>query len=284
MEVRYVFLLPPNLEEILFSTPLIRSLIKSVEHAEVISAVPKQFGWVLENNPYVSSQLLYENTPSKHIKEFRDLNADYLVDLTGGKNVRWFKNRLRIMDFTFSYKTIKSFRGLKSTSDIFGSYLRAGLELLGVFDLEDDGGGIDYFYGHYKPFVEQALPESFLKNYAVLDMPEKMDSESDVIEKLSSLISMIERPVVLCGSGIWRKAGEAIMKNTGCTILSTCGDFTDQEQVFLRADAGVLINIERGKEIWALIFDKPHSYINIAEAPGSWKDEITSIRKILKQK
>ncbi len=281
MEVRYIFLHPPNLEEILFSTPLIRSVIKSVELAEVVSAVPKQFGWILENNPYVSSQLLYDGNLSKHIQEFRDLEADYLVDLTGGKNVRWFKNRLRVMDFTFSYKTIKEFRGLESTIEAFDSYQKAGFELLDVFDINGDGGGMDYFYGHNKLFVKQALPESFLGNYAVLDMPGKFEDKSQTVDKLSELISMIERPVVLCGIEQWRKAGEEIMRRTGCTILSTIGDFSDQEYAFIKAESNVLINVEKGRELWSMIFNKPHFLIDTSTSSIEWREQINSIRGYL---
>ena len=115
-----------------------------------------------------------------------------------------------VMDFTFSYKTIKEFKGFESTIDAYTAYLKAGFKLLSVFDLEDDGGGMDYLYGHNKLFVEHALPESFLGNYAVLDMPDKFEEEGQTIDKLSELISIIERPVVLCGIEQWRKAGEEI--------------------------------------------------------------------------
>ncbi len=284
MEVRYIFLLPPVLEEILFSTSLIRSIIKSLDYAEVITAVPKQFHWVLENNPYISSQILYEKSPSKNLREFKDVEADYIVDLTGGKGTSWFKNRIRVMDFTMPYKKLKHYQNLVSKPEAFENFRGVGFDLLSAFDLEDDGQGMDYFYGHNKTFVENALPESFLENYAVLDLPAEMPEGIDFSDPLSELISRIERPLVLCGSEQWRLTGEKIMRNTGCTILSTCGDFSEQEQVFIRSDAKVLLNIEEGKEIWSMVFDKPHFFIEIDKTPDSWKGQVESIRNYLKQK
>ena len=282
MEVRYLFLHPPDSSEILFSTPLIRAVIKSVEHAEVISALPKQYCWLLENNPFVSSIIPYEKSPSKNIREFRDAGADYLVDLTGGKITRWFKNRLRVMDFTLSSKKLKQIRSFTGAAEAGDFYRKCGIELLKVFDLKDDGPDLDLFYGHNKAFVKKALPESFLDAYAVLDMPVDGPGEADLSVPISELISRIERPLVLCGSEEWRLTGEEIMRKTGCTILSTCGDFSEQEQVYLRSGSKVLINIENGREIWSLVFGNPHYNIDINAHPDSWKEQVDGIRNHLK--
>lgn len=257
--------------------------MKSVDHAEIICAVPKQFHWVLENNPYVSSQLLYENSLSKSLKEFKSLEADYLVDFTGGKNAAWFKNRLRVMDFTMPYKKLIHYRGLESKVEAYANFCSAGFKLLEAFDLVDDGQGMDYFYGHNKAFVKDALPESFIENYAVLDMPQYKSDDIDFAGPVSELISRIERPLVLCGGEEWRLTGEEIMRRTGCTILSTCGDFSEQEQVFLRTGSKVLISIEKGKELWSMVFEKPHFYIDISISPVAWKEQVEGIRNYLRQ-
>lgn len=284
MEVRYLFLHPADTSEILFSTPLIRALVKSVEYAEVISAVPKEFQWLLENNPYLSSVISFDKNPKKEINLFRDVGADYLIDLNTGRKNSWFKNRLRVMDFTMTKKDLKYCKGLESKEESFDFYSRTGFDLLSPFDLEDDGQGMDFFYGHNKSFVKDALPESFLENYAVLEMPIVKLEDYDYAGPVSELISRIERPIVLCGGEEWRSTGEEIMRRTGCTILSTCGDFTDQEKVFISAGARVLLNIEKGKEIWAMVLDKPNYFIDISTRPESWKMQVDSIRKHLRQK
>ena len=282
MEVRYLFLHPPDSAEILFSTPLIRALVKTVEFAEVISAVPKQFHWLLENNPFVSSQVLYEQHPSKSIEKFRSVKADYLIDLTGGTKTSWFKNRMRVVDFTIPYKKLRHIRGTISKLEAGDLYRRAGMELLSVFDLVDDGPELDLFYSHNRIFLERTLPESFLDAYAVLDMPAPGSEEEDIAGPVSELISRIERPLVLCGSEQWRLSGEEIMRKTGCTILSTCGDFTEQEQVYIKSGAKVLLNIEKGREIWSMVLKKPHFFVDITAASDSWKEEVDSIRNYLK--
>ncbi len=282
MEVRYLFLHPPETSEILFSTPLIRAIVKSVEHAEVISAAPKQFHWLLENNPFVSSLVSYEKNPSKNIGQFRDVKADYLIDLTGGMKTSWFKNRLRVMDFTLHHKKLKHIRSIIGRREAGEAFRQAGMELLDVFDLIDDGPGLDFFYGHNNLFLKNALPESFLESYAVLDMPAHDPGEKDLSDPISELISRIERPLVLCGHEHWRLTSEEIMRKTGCTVLSTCGDFTGQEQVYIRSGARVLLDIEPGREIWAMVFDKPHLFVDIREEPNSWKKQVETIQNYLK--
>ena len=74
------------------------------------------------------------------------------------------------------------------------------------------------------------------------------------------------------------------MRRTGCTILGTCGDFSEQEQVYIRSGARILLNIEKGKEIWSMVFNKPHFYIDVDAAPDSWKGQIREMRNYLKLK
>lgn len=282
MEVRYLFIHPPDLTEILLSTPVIRAVVKSVEHAEVICAIPEAYSWLLESNPYVTSLVVYEKSPSKHINEFRDVAADYIVDLIGGRKLKWFKNRLRVMDFTLNQKSLNEIRSQDSFIEAANQYKKAAFDMLGVFDLEDDKSGLDFFYGHNRSFVEKAIPESFLDGYAVLDMPDEGPGDMDIAGPISELISRIERPLVLCGDEGWRLTGEEIMRRTGCTILSTCGDFFKLDRVFIRSGAKVLINIEEKKDVWATIFNKPHFYIDLKANPDSWKSQVEEIRNYLK--
>jgi hypothetical protein len=284
VEVRYILLLPPCTEEILFSTVITRSLIKDVEHSEVYAALPEGYEWIIENNPYISGQLIYDKNPSKNLKEFKKIEADYLIDLTGGKNGYWFKNRLKVMDFTLNHRILAEIRSEQKLSNALKKYRSHAFKVLDVFDLRDDEKGLDLFYGHNKAFIERAIPESFLDGYAVIDIPGEIKEGTDINESLSGLISRIERPVVLCGDEQWKDTGEEVMRRTGCTILSTCGDFSDQEKVFTRAGAKVLVDIEPRKEIWAMVFDKPHFYIDISAGPDNWRKEIEAIRKIINQR
>lgn len=281
MEVKYIFLHPPSIEEILYSTPLIRSLIKSVEQSEIISAVPASYSWALENNPYISELLVIDKPMPKLLNSFKDLKADYLVDLTGGKKLGLFKNRLRVMDFTLHYKKINELHGIETCREASAFYMKAGLDLLSVFDLEDVDPALDLFYGHNKTFVQKALPESFLGNYAVLDMPDEHENEDYVVDKLSELISMIERPIVMCGIEKWRMAGEEIMRRTGCIMISTIGDFSEQGYTFIKAEANVLINIEKHQDLWSMVFNRPHFFIDISNNSTEWRGQIHSIRNCL---
>lgn len=283
MEVRFIFLHPPSTEEILFATPVIRRVVKQVEHAEVIAAVPEGYEWLLEDNPYVSAQIVYNRFPSNNITEFRGVRADYLIDLSGERTA-WFKNRLGVMDFSLKKKIRIKINAQDSKKASFEEFKKEVYQLLNVFDLEADGDGLDFFYGHNKGFVEKAVPPSFLGGYAMLDMPDYYREDIDITGPLSELISRIERPVVLNGKKEWRACGEEVMRRTGCTILSTCGDFNEKEQVYIRAGAKVLINIEPGREIWSMVFNKEHFYFNLSDNPGAWSESVDAIRRILKMK
>ena len=281
MEVRFIFLHPPSVNEILFATPVIRSVVKQVDHAEVISAVPSGFEWILDDNPYVSSQLIYNGLPSKNINEFRDARADYLIDLYNERTL-WFKNRLRVMDFSLKRKIRIKINEKESKADAFCAYKNEVFDLLSVFDLEDDSGGMDFLYGHNSKFVEKAVPGSFIGSYALLDLPDVFDEDIDIAGQLSELISRIERPVVLNGAAKWRGYGEEIMRRTGCTILSTCGDFSEKEQVYLRAGAEVLIDVEAEREAWPMVLNKPHFCFKLTDSPNMWNGDIEKIRALLK--
>lgn len=129
MEARFIILHPDDPGEILLATALIRCLKTQVEEALVYSVVKECHHWLLDSNPYLDDIFVYQENPMELLDQLKDFLPDYLIDLNGGREVRRFKNRLKVLDFSINRKNIGD------------QWSKRAFETCTLFDVQDDGKG-----------------------------------------------------------------------------------------------------------------------------------------------
>lgn len=215
-------LLPDHPGKILSATPLIRGLKKQVEESYVYAMVRSSCAWLIRENPHVDEILVWQDKPDEQIPNVRDLLPDYFINLDELKTYRRLQRKTRVLEFKVP--------GTRRSEQV--AYSERIFKTVYLFDVEDDGQGIDF---SYPPFNPEWLPEKFLGGYAVLslEVPPALKRLAD--DDLVELVSLIEKPLVVTGPAGERGLAERIGQRTGCTVFPTCGDFPDPETASLMA-------------------------------------------------
>lgn len=211
------------------ATALIRCLKTQVEEAWVYAVIKGGHRWLLNGNDYIEHFFFFGENPLELLGELTDFLPDYLIDLDGRREVRRFKNRLKVMDFTIKARPSEE------------SWTQRAFHTCTLFDVQDDGKGPEF---HPDPLDPELLPSEFLNGYLLMALDSSAGqrglSEKEIIE----LAVMIEKPIVVTGTGADRDLANRISQSSGCAVFPTCGDL-DMPQ-----NGSVL-----GSALGAIVFD-----------------------------
>jgi ADP-heptose:LPS heptosyltransferase len=258
-------LLPEQPEEILSSTPLIRCLRQQLKDSSVYALIHHDLAWILEGNPNLEGVLAYQTKPEEVIAEVRELMPDYLIDLEGKKLFRRLKRKTKVLDFCIG--RVKRSEANTPRERMFRT--------VHVFDVVDDLKGADL---GIPPFNPEWLPEKFLGGFTVLSLHVPPLAKHLDEDSLVALVSLIEKPIVITGTGEERGLAERIGQRTGCTIFPVCGDFGDKEYAsIISGSKGVIASTE----FWCRVSEalsKPFVKIG-PEIAGDLRPTAIGIRK-----
>jgi ADP-heptose:LPS heptosyltransferase len=209
LEARFIILHPDNPSEILLATALIRCLKTQVEEALVYSVVKETHRWLLEANPYLDEIFVYRENPKELLDQLKDFLPDYLIDLDGGREIRRFKNRLKVLDFTIKRKNLGD------------QWSERAFETCTLFDVQDDGKGMQL---EKSSLFMDLLPGDFLNGYLVLSLDSPIAPRPVSDDLLIQMVVMIEKPIVITGNRNDRNLADRIGQSSGCAVFPTCGD------------------------------------------------------------
>jgi ADP-heptose:LPS heptosyltransferase len=226
LEARFILLHPDDPGEILSATALIRCLRTQVDGALVYSVVKDEHRWILEHDPHLDEIFPYRKAPEELADQLVDFLPDYLIDLNGSREVRRFKNRLKILDFTISRKLSA------------GSWDERAFATCRLFDVQDDGTGARIVTNdRYK----ELLPGGFLEGYLVLSLDSDHMHRQMTDEQIIEMVVMTEKPIVVTGGLPDRRLADRIGQSTGCAVFPTCGDLDRPEIASVIAHANGII-------------------------------------------
>ena len=72
------------------------------QEVEVHFITKKQYLGILEPNPYLSRVWTIEKSTNEIIKELKEVNFDYVIDLHNNIRSGFLKRKLGVIDFTFN--------------------------------------------------------------------------------------------------------------------------------------------------------------------------------------
>ncbi len=260
-----MILFPENPGEILLATPLIRSLKTQVADSLIYAALPASLSWVIKGNPYVDEVFPYYGKPDELIGGVRDLMPDYFIDLEGKKLYRRLKRKTKIFDFCIG----------RVPNSIGGNQRERLFRLAEVFDIRDDQGGLDFIPAGFNP---DWLPEKFLAGFATLALEGQENEPVMEEERLTGLVSLVEKPTVVIGDANTRKLAERIGQRTGCTVFPACGDFNESEMAAIISASKVLVTYDTHWRLIGTAIGKPVLKIGLQD-PASLPEAATWIRQ-----
>jgi len=258
-------------EEILFSTPIIRTLADQ-KKTSVDILTDQKHALLFESSPFVR-QVIHPDSIQGKTQQY-----DLMIDLQNDKKSK--------MDRIRSQQSIK-FPKSKFKEWLFTSFQINKLpskhlvdqyfEFLQPLEIHNDYNGLDYFIPDRDIVENDWLPETHQNGYAVFAIEGASNTQQLPIERMIELCDRINKPIILIGGKKDQKKAEEIelffkkgteaeereieSLNKKASIFSACGKFN------LNQEASIIENSS-----W--VFTHENIYMHIAAA---FKKQIFSI-------
>jgi hypothetical protein len=283
--VRFLILFSLRSEEVFYSlAAVVKRLQNSFDKVWIGALIQNDLRWIIQDNNSFDELISFNRTPGENKQEIKDLHADYLLDLSGEPRFWLFRSRLRVLDFKFSAGQIKSYRNSSAYPAGFREFNRKTIELLSVFDLQDDPGKISWSNPKFDDIRQQILPENFLKAYFLIDL-ENLDVwlESH-LNKMKEWLGILEYPTVLIGNSDQKAIGNEISQTVGCSVFNTCGDLSEQESRIVRSAAKGFWGSGHNLKLWTFITGTTGTdLLSLSEEQLNSNYWVVNLRKMLKE-
>ncbi len=216
-----------SIGDVVLTTPVIRCLKQQLPEADIHFLTKEKFYPVISANPHLSGiHLLKDNMPSL-LRELREENFDFIVDLH--KNLRSLrvKKALKIPSGTFKKLNSSKWLLVNLKIDrlpkvhIVDRYFGA-VEKLAV---KNDGLGLEYFIPDEDELQLTDLPPTHADGFIAFVIGGMHNTKMLPEERMTELCKLIEKPIVLLGGPGDREKGERLVQACGRNLYNSCGLF-----------------------------------------------------------
>ncbi len=258
MSVKFLIIRLSSIGDIVLTTPVVRCLKRQVEEAEVHFLVKKQFQEVVSVNPYIDSIHLFEGNLRQTIKNLRKENYHYIIDLHHSLRSAIIKRRIDALSFTFrkmnfrKWLLVRFHLNLLPDLHIVDRYL----ETVALFDVVNDGKGLDYFIPAEGEVPLDRLPKNFRNGYVALVVGAKHATKRMTTDMIVALCRLIPFPVLLLGGAGEKDEGEQIAVDAGRQVWNGCGKYSIAQSASLVRQARIVVTHDTGMMHIAAAFHK----------------------------
>lgn len=246
-----------SIGDIVLTTPAIRCLKKQVEGAEVHFLTKPGFAPILRANPWIDR--IHElGDLWQTISFLRNEHFSYIIDLHNNLRTAIIKSRLPGISFSFNKLNIEKWLLVNLRIDrmpeihIVDRYLAT----LSVFDVENDGGGLDYFIPPDEEIKMADLPAPFSEGYVLFAIGANHATKRLPTDKIIAVCREAGIPVILAGGKEDAGRGDAISAACGGLVWNACGKYSINQSASLVRQAGVVISHDTGLMHIAASFKK----------------------------
>jgi ADP-heptose:LPS heptosyltransferase len=183
---------------------------------------------------------------------------DYILDLHRNLRSLRVRSSLKIMSFTVDKINLSKFLMIRfkinrlPQKHIVDRYL----ETTRLFDVTNDGKGLDYFIPPEDEVSLSSLPESFRSGYVALVVGAMHGTKQMPVEKMIHICRELGLPVILLGGQREIALGREIDNQTGDQVLNTCGQYNINQSASLIRQSRVVITPDTGLMHIAAAFHK----------------------------
>jgi ADP-heptose:LPS heptosyltransferase len=256
--VKFLIIRFSSIGDIVLTTPVIRCLKKQIENVEIHFLTKKQYQPILNNNPHLTKIYPYHENLSELITELKNENYDYIIDLQNNVRSSFIKLKLKILSFTVKKLNIQKWLLVNCKLNYLPDQhiVDRYLQTITIFDAVNDNLGLDYFIPGSDEILTNELPQTFCNGFICFVIGAKHFTKRLPKEKIISLCSKINQPIILLGGNEEFSIGEEIAKKTGNFVFNGCGEFTINQSASLIKQARSVITHDTGMMHIAAAFHK----------------------------
>lgn len=247
-----------SIGDIVLTTPVIRCLKKQLPVSEIHYLTKSSYRSIIESNPFISQVISFEKKLDEVIPQLKKEKYDLIIDLH--KNIRTakLKTALRIKSHSFNKLNIEKWITVKTkqknilpNQHIVERYLKT-VKKLGVTNDEE---GLDFFFNEEDNF---SLPSELKNGYVAFALGAQYATKRLPTEKIISICSKVNHPIVLLGGKEDFETGEKIKNNLSSkNIYNYCGQLSLGQSASVVKQSTVVLTHDTGLMHIASAFHKP---------------------------
>lgn len=201
-----------SIGDIVLTTPVIRVIKTQLDDVEVHYATKKQYHSVLEDNPYIDKFHLLDNDLGTLIRDLKNEQFDFVVDLHNNLRTRRIKMGLKADSAAFPKLNWEKWLSVNFKINrlpnvhIVDRYLEAAAPL----GVNSDALGLDYFIPERDEIERDWLPETHQKEYVAFAIGGNHETKKLPLNRMIELCDKINKPIVLLGGKEDAENGEKI--------------------------------------------------------------------------
>ena len=232
-EIKFLIIRFSSIGDIVLTTPVIRCLKQQVEGAVVHFLTKPNYSQILENNPYID-KVHVSKSYKETVRELKDEGFDYLIDLHKSLRSYRFKNRLKVMDFSFpklnreKWLMVNFKKNILPNIHIVDRYFDA----VKLFDVQNDLKGLDYFINDSDKVNLADFGFNTNANFVAFAIGGQHETKKLPVEKILEICKKINNPVVLLGGKEDFENGEKICSQCSNTI-NLCNKLSLNKSAYL---------------------------------------------------
>lgn len=258
--VKFLIIRFSSIGDIVLTTPVIRCLKKQVAESEVHFLTKPVFSSILLSNPNVDKMLLLKEKFSETIDEIKEERYDYIIDLHNNIRTKRIKSQIGILSFSFPKLNLEKWLlvNFKINKMPNKHIVDRYLETVKLFEIENDGFGLDYFIPKKDEINIDTLPEYIKEGYVGIVIGAKHFTKKMPNEKIAEIISGIKYPVIVMGGKEDSIEADKIMSIcTNNKVYNSCGKYNLNQSASLVKRAKVIVSHDTGLMHIAAAFQKP---------------------------
>lgn len=258
MKIKFLVIRLSSIGDIVLTSPVVRCLKQQVENAEVHFVTKQKHASIVFTNPYVDKVHIFRENISELISELEKEQFDYIIDLHQNFRSNRIKNRLNIPAFSFEKLNVQKFLYVQlkinrlPDKHIVDRYL----ETLSVFDVKNDGQGLDYFIPENGSYPLNQLPQIFQNGFIAFVIAGTYFTKRLPVEKISEICRRIDFPVILIGGKNEYETGEKVMSGSGANVLNLAGKLSLNQSAWLVKNSNIVLTNDTGLMHIAAAFKK----------------------------
>jgi ADP-heptose:LPS heptosyltransferase len=229
-----------------------------VKGAEVHFLTKKEFLPLLSENPYINKIHTLDGNMHALLQSLKVEQFDYIIDLHRNLRSQRVKSSLKIMSFTLDKINLAKFLMIRfkinrlPDKHIVDRYL----ETLRLFDVANDGEGLDHFIPDRDEVPVSSLPASHRNGFVAMVVGAMHGTKQMPVGKLVTICRELDLPVILLGGKRETAIGREIDSQTGELVLNACGQYKINQSASLIRQSRVVITHDTGLMHIAAAFRK----------------------------
>lgn len=258
MSVKFLVIRFSSIGDIVLTTPLVRCLKHQVDDAEVHYVTKEQYAGLVTTNPYIDKVHLLKNNLGELLKSLSEEQFDYIIDLHHNIRSRRIKSALKAISFSFDKLNIAKYLlvNFKINRLPQRHIVDRYLDTLQLFEVVNDGEGLDYFIPENEGQYKDLLPTEFNQGFIAFVVAGTWATKRLPAEKVAAICNRIKFPVVILGGKDENTEGEAVFLRSKGNVLNLCGKIDLNQSASLVRDAKLVLTNDTGLMHIAAAFKK----------------------------